>query len=223
MTKEKIFNSFKHSRFPNFSTKKKKKKKFKGPKNKILIKFFFRNRKLSSSSIFSSGATSSQLSTLSIHRSMEYVPNLGHSPGMPKSFQWITLLLIESIYFAGIRVKGPHTSVWMIPSNFDGSLGSTSKFNFNGPLGSTSKLQSMDHWEARPKFNLWTFGKHVQDSNPSDLWEARPNFNPWTSGKHVQNSIFGPLGSTSNIPIHRTSRKYVQTSIHRTFRKHVQN
>ena len=83
----KIFNSFKHSRFPNFSTKKKKKKKFKGPKNKILIKFFFRNRKLSSSSIFSNGATSSQLSTLSIHRSMEYVPNLGHSPGMPKSFQ----------------------------------------------------------------------------------------------------------------------------------------
>ena len=146
---------------------------------------------------------------------MEYVPNLGHSPGMPKSFQWITLLLIESIYFAGIRVKGPHTSVWMIPSNFDGSLGSTSKFNFNGPLGSTSKFKSTDLWEARPKFNLWTSGKHVQDSNPSDLWEVRPNFNPsdlwracpnsntWASGKHVQNS--NPW----------TSRKHVQIQIHR--------
>ena len=42
---------------------------------KIFIKFFFMNRKLWSSSIFSSGATSSQLSTLSILRSMEYVPN----------------------------------------------------------------------------------------------------------------------------------------------------
>ena len=47
--------------------KKKKKKKF--------IKFFFRNRKLWSSSIFFSGATSSQLSTLNILRSMEYVLN----------------------------------------------------------------------------------------------------------------------------------------------------
>ena len=52
----------------------KKTKKFKSPK-KIFIKFFFRNRKLWSFSTFSSDATSSQLSTLSIHRSMEYVPN----------------------------------------------------------------------------------------------------------------------------------------------------
>ena len=44
-------------------------------KKKIFVKFFFRNRKLWSSSTFSSDATSSQLSTLSIHWSMEYVPN----------------------------------------------------------------------------------------------------------------------------------------------------
>ena len=75
---------WKNSRFPNFSKKKFKifnsfeKFKFfefKKKKKKIFIKFFFRNRKLWSSSIFSNGATSSQLSTLSIHRSMEYVLN----------------------------------------------------------------------------------------------------------------------------------------------------
>ena len=43
------------------------------------------------------------------------------------------------------------------------------------------------------------------------LWEACPN------------SIFGPLGSTSKIPIHQTSGKHVQTSIHRTSGKYVQN
>ena len=59
---------WKISRLPNFSKKEKRKKR-------IFIKFFFRNRKLWSSSTFSSDATSSQLSTLSIHRSMEYVPN----------------------------------------------------------------------------------------------------------------------------------------------------
>ena len=64
-------NSFKNSRFPNFSKKKFKIfnsfEKFKfskfKKKKKIFIKFFFRNRKIWSSSIFSSGATSSQLST----------------------------------------------------------------------------------------------------------------------------------------------------------------
>ena len=55
---------WKNSKFPNFSKKK-----------KFFIKFFSRNRKLWSSSTFSSGATSSQLSTLSIHRSVEYVRN----------------------------------------------------------------------------------------------------------------------------------------------------
>ena len=56
---------WKNSRFPNL------KKKIK----KIFIEFFFRNRKLWSSSTFSTDATSSQLSTPSILRSMEYVPN----------------------------------------------------------------------------------------------------------------------------------------------------
>ena len=62
--KSKIFNSFEKFKFSKFKKKK-----------KIFIKFFYRNRKLWSSSTFSSDATSSQLSTLSIHRSMEYVPN----------------------------------------------------------------------------------------------------------------------------------------------------
>ena len=31
---------------------------------------------------------------------------------MPNSFQWITLLLIENIYFAGTKVKSPHTLAW---------------------------------------------------------------------------------------------------------------
>ena len=83
---------WKNSRFPNFSKrkkkrerKKKKKKKISKlsiplknssfPKKKIFIKFLFRNRKLWSSSIIFSGATSSQLSTPSILWSMEYVPN----------------------------------------------------------------------------------------------------------------------------------------------------
>ena len=105
------------------------------------FKFFFRNRKLWFSSIFSSGARSSQFSTLSIYRSMEYVPNKGHSPGMPKSFQWITLLLIESIYFAGTRVKGPHTSVWIMPSKNPSDL-----------WEACPNFKSMDLWEAHPKF-----------------------------------------------------------------------
>ena len=54
---------WKNSSFPN------------SKKKKIFIKIFFRNRKLWSFSIFSNDATSSQLSTLSILRSMEYVPN----------------------------------------------------------------------------------------------------------------------------------------------------
>ena len=85
---------WKNSRFPNFSKKKKssiknfysfkkfrisknfqKNKKIQKSKKKIFIKFFFENRKLWFFSTFSSDATSSQLSTLSIHRSMEYVPN----------------------------------------------------------------------------------------------------------------------------------------------------
>ena len=82
-------------------------------KKKNFIKFFFKNGKLWSSSIFSSGATSSQLSTLSIHRSMEYVLNEGHLPGMSNSFQWITPLLIENVYFAGTSVKA-HTH-WCEP------------------------------------------------------------------------------------------------------------
>ena len=104
----------KNSRFPNFWKKKFKifnsfeKFKFSKFKKKIFIKFLFRNRKLWSSSTFSSDATSSQLSTLSIHRNMEYVPNWGHSPSMPNSFQWITLLLIENVYFASTSVKA-HT------------------------------------------------------------------------------------------------------------------
>ena len=56
----------KNSSFQNSKLKKKK---------KIFIKFFFRNKKLWPSSRFFSDATSSQLSTLSIHRSMKYVSN----------------------------------------------------------------------------------------------------------------------------------------------------
>ena len=116
----KIFNSLK--KFKISKLKKKKNSKisipsknsiFQKKKKKIFIKFFFRNKKLWSSFIFSSGATSSQLSTLSILRSMGYVPNYGHFPGMSNSFQWITLLLIENIYFAGTRVKSPHTLAWV--------------------------------------------------------------------------------------------------------------
>ena len=119
---------------------------------------------------------------------------------MPKSFQWITLLLIESIYFAGIRLKGPHTSVWIILSNSIGPLGSTSKFQIHrtfgkhvqtsnhrtsgkhvqiqihGPRGSMSKLQSIRPLGSMSKFKSM------------DLWEAHPKFNLWTSRKHVQDS-----------------------------------
>ena len=141
---------------------------------------------------------------------------------MPKSFQWITLLLIESIYFAGIRVKGLHTSVWIIPSKPSDLWEARPKSNFNGPLESTSKLQTIGPLGSTSKFNLWTSRKHVQDSNPSDLWEARPNFNPWTSGKHVQDSNPSDLWKHVQTSIHRTSGKHVQKiQIHQTIGKHV--
>ena len=85
--KSKFSIPWKNSRFQIFQ-KKKKEKFFQNfqflrkiqvfqiqKKKKIFIKFFFINRKLWSSSTFSSDVTSSQLSTLSIHQSMEYVPN----------------------------------------------------------------------------------------------------------------------------------------------------
>ena len=95
-----------------------------------------------------------------------------------------------------IQIHGPLRStskiqsldLWEARPRFQsiGPLGSTSKLQSIGPLGSMSKLKSMDLWEARPKFNLWTSGKHVQDSNPSDLWEARPKLQiHQTIGKHV--------------------------------------
>ena len=85
-------------------------------------------------------------------------------------------------------------------------------FQTIGPLGSTSKIQSLDLWEARPRFQtigplgsmpkLQSIGPLGSTSklqsigplgsmskfNPSDLWEACPNFNLWTSRKHVQDS-----------------------------------
>ena len=78
-----IFQKKKKSSIKNFYSFKKfrisknfqKNKKIQKSKKKIFIKFFFGNRKLWFFSTFSSDATSSQLSTLSIHRSMEYVPN----------------------------------------------------------------------------------------------------------------------------------------------------
>ena len=83
----KIFNSLKKCKISKFEKRKNSLIKFFQipskiqdfqifqKKKKFFIKFLFRNKKLWSSSIFSNGATSSQLSTLSIHRSMEYVPN----------------------------------------------------------------------------------------------------------------------------------------------------
>ena len=132
---------------------------------------------------------------------------------MPKSFQWITLLLTESIYFVGTRVKGPHTSIWIIPSNSIGPLGSTSKFQ----IYQTSRKHVQN---SNPR----TSGKHVQNSIPLNLWEERPKFN-----------FNGPLGSTSKIQFHQTfgkhiqnsnpwtSRKHLQIQIYRTSGKHVQN
>ena len=131
---------------------------------------------------------------------------------MPKSFQWITLLLIESIYFAGIRVKGPHTSIWIIPFNSIGPLGSTSKFQFHRTSGKhVQNSISMDLWEARPNFK------------PSDLWEPPLNFKsikPLKSTSKLQ--IIGPLGSTSKFQFQWTSRKHVQSLNHQTSGKHIQ-
>ena len=144
---------------------------------------------------------------------------------MPESFQSITLLLIESIYFAGIKVKSPHTSVWIIPSKFQFhrtsgkhvQISNSSdlweacpnfkpsdlwearpKFNFSGPLGRCPNSISMDLWEAHP------------NSNPSDLWEARPKSNHWTFGKHVQISNPSDLWKARpKIKIHQTTIKHV--------------
>ena len=104
-----------------------------------------------------------------------------------------------SIYFAGIRVKGPHTSVWIIPSKPSNLWEAHPKFNFNGPLGSTAKSNSIGP--------LGSTSKHQ-------------SIGPLGSTSKIQ--ILGPLGSTSKIPNHRTSGKHVQTSIHRTSGKHVQ-
>ena len=73
---------------------------------------------------------------------------------MPKSFQWIIPLLIENIYFAGTKVKGPQISAWIMPLKSIGPLGSMSKIQILGPLGSTSKFKSMDLWGACPKFKI---------------------------------------------------------------------
>ena len=92
-----------------------------------------------------------------------------------------------------------------------------------GPLGSTSKIQSLDLWEACPRFqSIGPLGStsKLQSIKPLGSTSKIPNHRTSrkhiqtsihrTSGKHVQNSIFGPLGSTSKIPIHRTSGKHVQ-------------
>ena len=170
---------------------------------------------------------------------------------MPKSFQWITLLLIESIYFASIKVKGPHTLVWIIPSNSIRPLESMSKFQFHRTSGKHGKHVQIpipsDLWEACPKSNHRTSGKHVQISNPLDLWEARPNFKPldhWEArpnfksigplGSTSKLQTIGPLGSTSKFqsigPLGSTSKlqsieplgSTSKFQIHRTFGKHVQ-
>ena len=71
-------------------------------------------------------------------------------------------------------------------------------------------MKSIDLWEARPKFNLWTSGKHVQDSNPSDLWEACPNFNPldlWEVCPNFKSMDFWE--ARLKLQIHQTIGKHV--------------
>ena len=90
-------------------------------------------------------ATTSQLSTLSIHQNMQDVPNQRHWLGMSNFFQLITLLPIEHIYFARTRVKDPYTLAQISPSTNPLDLWEArSKFNFNESLGSTSKIQDHD-------------------------------------------------------------------------------
>ena len=145
---------------------------------------------------------------------------------MPKSFQWITLLLIESIYFASIRVKGPHTLVWIIPSKSTGPLGCMSKIQIHWTSGkhvqisnpldlsdACSNSNPLDLCEACPKFNPLDLWEARPNSNPSDLWDARPNFKPsdlWEA--HPKFKSIGPLRSTSKILIYKTSGKHVQNS-----------
>ena len=98
---------------------------------------------------------------------------------MPKSFQWITLLLIESIYFASIRVKGPHTLVWIIPSKSTGPLGCMSKIQIHWTSGKHVQISNpLDLWDACPNLNPLDLCEACPKFNPLDLWEARPNSNP---------------------------------------------
>ena len=121
---------------------------------------------------------------------------------MPKSFQWITLLLIESIYFVGIRVKGPHTSVWIIPSNSIGPLGSTSKFQIYRTSGKHIQIQI--HWTSR---------KHVQTLNHRTSRKHVQIQIHRTSGKHVQNfKSIKPMGSMSKIQDHDWNPHFVVTT-----------
>ena len=133
---------------------------------------------------------------------------------MPKSFQWITLLLIESIYFASIRVKGPHTLVWIIPSKSTGPLGCMSKIQIHWTSGKYVQISNpLDLWDACPNSNPLDLCEACPKFNPLDLWEARPNSNPsdlWEARPKFKS--IGPLRSTSKIPIHKTSGKHVQNS-----------
>ena len=119
-----------------------------------------------------------------------------------------------------------------IPNHW--TFGKHIQIQIHGPLGSTSKIQSLDLWEARPrfqtigplgsmsklqsigplgsmsKFNLRTSGKHIQDSNPSDLWEAHPNFNPSDLWEACPNFKSMDLWEARpKLQIHQTIGKHV--------------
>ena len=124
---------------------------------------------------------------------------------MPKYFQWITLLLIESIYFARIRVKGPHTSVWIIPSKPSNLWEARLRFQSIGPLGSVSKLQ-IHRTSGKSKF---------QSIGPLRSTSKLQTIEPLRSTTNFKS--IGPLGSTSKLQTIRPLGSTSKFQIHRTF------
>ena len=120
---------------------------------------------------------------------------------MPKTFQWITLLLIENIYFPGIRVKDPQISAWIMTSKFHCTSRKHVQTSNHQTFGKhVQNLISSNIWEARPKFNFIEPLGNTSKFNPSDLWEARPKFNfNGPLGSTSKFKSIGPLGSTSKI------------------------